>query len=360
MTRRRKRPVSPHPQERREVSNGEEYVNGQPWILETIFDRPLYWPPAAPGKAWPEKLAHRPGHLPNQNVEVDGRTYFLYSLDLPEGQGKPKRSMGAIATVIGAFFSDCDRFNEELERSFVDTDTIIDALATIAGQKILPTGMTCNQVPLPEDSERFFMAFAEPALPSATSGLGVVQWSGQQLTLPPRLSTESAMVLRWYNRALASHSNFERVIALMIACDIAAKMLCDSAVVEKKPYRGPTCGHEIHTCPQCNASLLKSAMGDQVKHLLMSFGMTAREAKDAWDLRQFVHGKTMNWKAAQAASAILVKLGPTMAKVIAKLVGHVVAWPGHLDVLAGALLIVGGVHDPPHLFSKWREVGLIE
>ena len=98
--------------------------------------------------------------------------------------------------------------------------------------------------------------------------------------------SKAAAVLRWFVKALGTNLHHDQFIFLWIALEI----LCDASDVRvEEPYVGP-CQHQIPECPDCGRATTKMVRGATIKKFLQSYGVTAHQAKQLWQMRQLMHG----------------------------------------------------------------------
>lgn len=98
--------------------------------------------------------------------------------------------------------------------------------------------------------------------------------------------SKTAAVLRWFVKALGTNLHHDQFIFLWIALEI----LCDASDVRvEEPYVGP-CQHQIPECPDCGRATTRMVRGATIKKFLQSYGVTAEQAKQLWQMRQLMHG----------------------------------------------------------------------
>lgn len=101
------------------------------------------------------------------------------------------------------------------------------------------------------------------------------------------LTDRDRAVMRWYHKAIASTSETDRFLFLMICLEILVEEYADQV---KAPYK-TKCGHDIYNCPECGESIELVVNGATLrKFLIEKFGMDEKTARDMWRLRQMVHG----------------------------------------------------------------------
>lgn len=93
--------------------------------------------------------------------------------------------------------------------------------------------------------------------------------------------------MRWYHKAVATSSDVDRFIFLMICLEILCEDYAEKVMV---PFK-TRCGHEIPSCPTCEAPLERVMNGATLKKFLVEkLGMDEKTAKETWVIRQVVHG----------------------------------------------------------------------
>jgi hypothetical protein len=95
-----------------------------------------------------------------------------------------------------------------------------------------------------------------------------------------------AASLRWFTKSLSTVLLHDQFIFLWIALEILSD---DSHIKIQAPYKA-NCGHEIPSCPTCDASTVKPVFGPSRKAFLESFGVSPGDAAALWSMRQMMHG----------------------------------------------------------------------
>ena len=99
-------------------------------------------------------------------------------------------------------------------------------------------------------------------------------------------SSKGRQALRWYVKALGTPFLQDQFIFLWIASEIFA----DHAGIEVREPRRMRCGHVIGFCPQCGRETDDKVRGESMKKYLVARRATEELAKEAWALRQMMHG----------------------------------------------------------------------
>ena len=99
--------------------------------------------------------------------------------------------------------------------------------------------------------------------------------------------------LRWYRKAISETHIEDRFIHLWICLEIMCKQ---AGIKVIKPYVVEKCRHIIKECPQCHAPTDKMVQGDTIKSFLEQLGINKETAGKLWDVRQMVHGQSLNQK----------------------------------------------------------------
>lgn len=95
-----------------------------------------------------------------------------------------------------------------------------------------------------------------------------------------------AAALRWFTKSLGTVLLHDQFLFLWIALEVLSD---DSNIKVESPYKA-NCGHEIPSCPTCNASTAKPVFGPSRKAFLESLGVSAEDARALWSMRQMMHG----------------------------------------------------------------------
>lgn len=136
---------------------------------------------------------------------------------------------------------------------------------------------------------RAWMVFAStPFDPNARaiSGAAIRPSIPGQLPLDVEMSRQEAAALRWFVKALGTDALHDQFIFLWIALEI----LVDSSDVRiTEPYQCRN-GHEIGRCPECDVTTEKQVRGQTMKAYLEQHSLSPAQARDAWALRQIMHG----------------------------------------------------------------------
>jgi hypothetical protein len=94
-----------------------------------------------------------------------------------------------------------------------------------------------------------------------------------------------AAVLRWFTKSLTVYLH-DQFIFLWIALEILSD---DSTIKVETVYRA-SCGHEIPTSPTCGVPTSRQVLGLPRRAFLVSLGVSERDARSLWQMRQLMHG----------------------------------------------------------------------
>lgn len=100
-------------------------------------------------------------------------------------------------------------------------------------------------------------------------------------------SRKKRMALWWYIKSLAVPWTIDKFMCLWTAVELLSD---DMGFRVDTPYK-PDCGHEIHSCPECDKSVWRPARGRGIQKFLVEVGgLDESTARELWRLRQLVHG----------------------------------------------------------------------
>jgi hypothetical protein len=179
-----------------------------------------------------------------------------------------------------------------IERFTPVVETLIDLMAFEMGivPRLGQVEITDITPPVAVGDERRSTSYSAPPFDRYMRSIDLLAIQGRLIgELPESVDipdSKTAAVLRWFVKALDTDLHHDQFIFLWIALEI----LCDASDVRvEEPYVGP-CQHQIPACPDCGRATTRMVRGATIKAFLQSYGVSADQAQQLWQMRQLMHG----------------------------------------------------------------------
>lgn len=264
--------------------------DGHIWRVETLLVVPKYRTGnAVPAVGEPVEFRSR---LPEQ-----ARRYgdIAVAVRKRPGTGPPFTSVAHLQTAQVDLVADVPASAEPhsaIERFTPVFETLIDLMAfeMAAVPRVGQVEITDITPPVAVGDERLSTSYSAPPFDRYMRSIELLTIQGRLIgELPESVDiadSKTAAVLRWFVKALGTDLHHDQFIFLWIALEI----LCDASDVRvEEPYVGP-CQHQIPACPDCGQATTRMVRGATIKAFLQSYGVTADQAKQLWQMRQLMHG----------------------------------------------------------------------
>jgi hypothetical protein len=144
--------------------------------------------------------------------------------------------------------------------------------------------------PVSIGEERAFSSFSSSPFDRHMRSVDMGSVQGSLFAQLPRsieiADSKTAAILRWFVKSLDTDLLHDQFIFLWIALET----LCFASDFRVEgPYKCRN-GHEIGTCPECEAPTTKELRGETLVAFLQASGVDQAQAKELWKMRQLMHG----------------------------------------------------------------------
>lgn len=256
------------------------------WRISSV----LYVPtsvPTAPGGGLPSQLTFE-SRMPEQAMQFGDTTVAIRKGRHDAQSTDPQVEAVELVAEVPA---DAEAWSA-IRKLGPTIEAVIDRMSFEMATRLVigPTTAVDVTPPVAVGDRRTLSSFSDSPFDNNARTIEMQAVSGSLLgTLPTTLDIESseiAAVLRWFVKSLTTNLLHDQFIFLWIALET----LCDLSTIKvEQPY---TCrhGHEIETCPTCDAPTTQLVRGATIRAFLEHFGVSADQGKELWTVRQIMHG----------------------------------------------------------------------